>query len=175
AWAATSWSTPPCDIGGVGPATAGVIADSKFSRVTGCGGRRRRGRRATPRRREGRSPPRLDPLGGQAPSRGPLSRSSKSSVKARTWSAAGAAGAAVSAEGLRDLVYPGVAPRAVLQRQVPDGRRPLSPLEGAAALPPDDRRAGLSLCAKSSPARAPGAAADARPGRSSLSRPRVGH
>jgi len=90
-------------------------------------------------------------------------------------SAAGAAAAAVSAEALRDLVYPGVAASAVLQRHVPHGRRALAPLEGAAALPPDDRRAGLSLCAKSSPALAPGTAADTRPDRSSLSRPRVGH
>jgi len=80
----------------------------------------------------------------------------------------------MSAEGLRNLVYAGLAPRAVLQRPVPHGRRALAPLEGAAALPPDARRAGLSLCAKSSPARAPGAAADARR-RSALSRSRVGH
>jgi hypothetical protein len=121
------------------------------------------------------SPPRLDPLGRQVPSRGPIPRSTKSSFNASALSAPRTAGAPVSAERLRDVVRAGVAPSAVLQCRVPHGGHTLAAVEGAAALPSDRWWAGMSLRAESPPPSAPGAAADGRPRRAPLTRSRVGH
>ena len=118
------------------------------------------------------SPPRLDPLRRTSPSRGPLSRSTKSSSSARPGSAARPA---VSAEGLRDLVHARATAGALLQCGVPHDGHALAPLEGAAALLPHRPWSGLSLRADATLATTSPRAACPRRHRSSLVRPRVGH
>jgi len=121
-------------------------------------------------------PPRLDPLGRKAPSRGPVQRSINFSCKASASATLWAAGAAVSAERLRAVVHAGVPPGAVLQRGVPDGRGALASVEGAAALPSDGRWSGVSSRTEPTPTPAsPRSAPDRRPHGPPLARPRVGH
>lgn len=73
---------------------------------------------------------------------------------AKTFSASWAEGAAVSGEGLRPLVYAGVAASAVLPRGLPGGSRALAAVGSAAALSPDGAGASLSLRAESPSPRA---------------------
>jgi hypothetical protein len=83
----------------------------------------------------------------------------------------------MSAERLRPVLLPPLAPGPILQRRLSASGRPLASLEGPAALSPDGRRPGVSARAESPSARSPAEDAEGARGTSRLARPRprVGH